>query len=209
MKSPVEAPTTQRCSKCHELKSLSEFSHHCHQSSGYRSECKACQLKRNQKWRKDNPDRYRAILDRGHLKRKSDPVTRAKHAAGIKVWRKTPSGQRSMLDNRLRHDYGITLEEYNRLIDKQNGLCAICGNPPKGGSPTNQRLHVDHDHTTGKVRGLLCKNCNTAIGFLGEDLSRIEASIRYLKSDGSQNEALPENQDSVESYWGDIKPKNL
>jgi hypothetical protein len=207
----VDSTTVRCCSKCHRSKNLLEFSHHSHQSSGYRSECKACQRKRNQKWREDNPDRYRAILDRAHTKRKSDPVTRAKHSAGIKVWRKTASGQRSMLDNRLRHDYGITLEEYTRLLDKQKGLCAICGKPPKGGSPTNQRLHVDHNHTTGKVRGLLCKNCNTAIGFLGEDLSRIEASIRYLRSEGSQVKPIPNNQgqDSVESYWEDVKPKKL
>lgn len=54
--------------------------------------------------------------------------------------------------------FGITLEEYDRMFEEQNGLCAICRKPPK-----NYRLAVDHDHDTGAVRGLLCPPCNRAL----------------------------------------------
>ena len=53
---------------------------------------------------------------------------------------------------------GVTDAEYDRLLSAQGGGCAICGNPPK-----TRRLHVDHDHKTGRVRGLLCHRCNRAL----------------------------------------------
>lgn len=63
---------------------------------------------------------------------------------------------------RLKHRYNITPEQYDALNTQQKGLCAICGNPPRG---KMQRLSVDHDHTTGRVRGLLCITCNRALGY--------------------------------------------
>lgn len=58
-------------------------------------------------------------------------------------------------DRYLRTTYGITLAEYGVIFEFQGGVCAVCGRPPK-----KQALHVDHDHVTGKVRGLVCFNCN-------------------------------------------------
>jgi hypothetical protein len=58
--------------------------------------------------------------------------------------------------------YGITIADYDRMFDEQNGLCAVCGSDKALGR--GRRFHVDHDHITGKVRGLLCHLCNTAIG---------------------------------------------
>ena len=59
---------------------------------------------------------------------------------------------------------------------QQGGGCAICGRPPKPG----KSLHVDHDHETGYVRGLLCFNCNAALGQLDDDLGRIERALTYV-----------------------------
>lgn len=73
--------------------------------------------------------------------------------------------------------YGLTLEEYNLMNAKQNGLCWICNQP----NITGQSLYVDHNHTTGKVRKLLCNKCNKGIGDFDEDISRIERAIQYLK----------------------------
>ena len=53
---------------------------------------------------------------------------------------------------------GVTSADYDRMLAAQGGVCAICGSPPK-----TRRLHVDHDHATGKVRGLLCHRCNRAL----------------------------------------------
>ena len=72
--------------------------------------------------------------------------------------------------------YGITIEEYKKMLKKQNGKCAICGEESKGG-----RLAVDHNHSTNKVRSLLCYHCNWGIGHFKENLDLLEKAIEYLK----------------------------
>lgn len=82
----------------------------------------------------------------------------------------------------LKKAYGITLDEYREMFDRQNGLCAICELPEA--DSTNGVAHllaVDHDHETGKVRALLCKKCNTAIGLLGHDLNLLRTAVQYLE----------------------------
>lgn len=76
---------------------------------------------------------------------------------------------------RLLAKYGITEEEYAELLDAQAGGCALCGAPP-GKVP----LAVDHDHRTGRVRGLLCLGCNTALGHLGDTATAIRRVLEYL-----------------------------
>jgi hypothetical protein len=77
--------------------------------------------------------------------------------------------------------YSITPEEYKRMLDKQNGLCAICGSEGKGGRGITRKLVVDHCHETGTIRGLLCANCNTGIGLLKENKSTLAAAIHYIE----------------------------
>lgn len=72
--------------------------------------------------------------------------------------------------------YGMTLDEYREREDSQGGRCAICGDEPEGG-----RLHVDHNHTTGAVRDLLCRPCNHALGNAKDDPDRLQAMIAYLQ----------------------------
>ena len=78
--------------------------------------------------------------------------------------------------------YGITYEDYTGLQTKQDHKCAICGSPEAGNSRTNGKLFVDHCHTSGKVRGLLCSKCNHAIGLLNDDTDLLRKSIKYLNS---------------------------
>ena len=75
--------------------------------------------------------------------------------------------------------YGITLEEYNVKLVAQNGMCAVCGGPE---TTKNHNLAVDHDHTTGAIRGLLCHHCNIALGHLKDDPARVQALLRYIQS---------------------------
>lgn len=81
--------------------------------------------------------------------------------------------------------YGLSTEQYNRLLKAQDGLCAICGQlPTRGWLHTGDGEHglvVDHDHATGAVRGLLCTTCNLVLGQFNEDPTRFERAIRYLK----------------------------
>lgn len=78
-----------------------------------------------------------------------------------------------------RTQFKFTDEEYEALVAKQQGLCAICGSTCSSG----RNLAVDHCHKTGKVRGLLCGNCNRAIGQLGDDPERIERAASYLRGE--------------------------
>ncbi|ANA86198.1 holliday junction resolvase [Gordonia phage Lozinak] len=80
-------------------------------------------------------------------------------------------------DRKLRARYGISFAEYAEQLLEQGGKCAICGTAPDDGS----KLHVDHCHTTGKKRGLLCSQCNTAIGLLKEDLNLLSRAADYLE----------------------------
>jgi len=79
----------------------------------------------------------------------------------------------------LEKTYGITLEQYSQMFEEQKGCCAICN---RHQSEFKRALHVDHDHSTGEVRGLLCGNCNTAIGLLDESLQLFDKAQQYLKN---------------------------
>jgi hypothetical protein len=89
-------------------------------------------------------------------------------------------------DKNLKHLYGITLQEYNTLLEQQNHCCAICeSTDPKGRKSGRggavEVFYVDHDHNTGKVRGLLCNVCNRTMGYVGENSGVLEEMIKYLQ----------------------------
>ncbi|WP_073927128.1 endonuclease VII domain-containing protein [Streptomyces sp. CB03911] len=73
----------------------------------------------------------------------------------------------------LRAKYGLEPHEYTAMVEEQRGLCLICETP-------QEKLVVDHDHQTGKVRGLLCNSCNAALGFLRDRPEVALAAARYL-----------------------------
>lgn len=81
-----------------------------------------------------------------------------------------------------RRKYGITIEERDRMVAMQGGKCAICGGQPNGyDNGKAARLHVDHCHTTNRIRGLLCYTCNTMLGLADDDPVRLLAAAEYLK----------------------------
>jgi len=90
-----------------------------------------------------------------------------------------PEHLRWKRENELRRVYGITPEQLAEMIEAQQGRCAICG---RGHSGPGTRLHIDHDHVSGRVRALLCSPCNTALGLLGDDLDRVQRLAEYLRS---------------------------
>lgn len=83
---------------------------------------------------------------------------------------------------KLKNRYGLTIEQYDQMFNFQNGLCAICGKPEtqKNQSGAIRRLAVDHCHKTGKIRKLLCYNCNIVIGHSKESIETLANSIKYL-----------------------------
>lgn len=103
------------------------------------------------------------------------------HAKREKARRK--SDPRAQRDRWLRRRYGITVETYEHMHQAQGGLCGICQQPETkvlNGTPC--MLAVDHDHTTSRVRGLLCSRCNPGIGYLMHDIDRLHAAIAYLEA---------------------------
>jgi hypothetical protein len=142
------------CSKCGEDKSENDF--YLPKTSGnYFSrgrQCKTCQRKK--------VDEYNIINRENVLAKKRKAYQN----------NKTP-----YYENWLKRSFGISLNEYNSMLDSQGGVCAICG------TKENRNLAVDHDHNTGKIRGLLCTNCNTAIGSFKDDINIMERAINYMK----------------------------
>ncbi|MET9382390.1 endonuclease VII domain-containing protein [Streptomyces sp. NPDC002928] len=70
--------------------------------------------------------------------------------------------------------YGLDVATVLAMLERQQGSCAFCGRN------VAERFYIDHCHTTGMVRGILCSNCNTALGLFGEDVERMKAAIEYL-----------------------------
>jgi hypothetical protein len=84
--------------------------------------------------------------------------------------------------SRLKRAYGITAEEYDAMVIAQSGVCAICKDGTAGGRGPDSRLAVDHNHTTGEVRGLLCSMCNQGIGMFKDNPDFLQKAIDYLTS---------------------------
>jgi len=115
--------------------------------------------------------------------RYADPQKRSILLLRGKKWReKNPEAD---VRKHLRRKYGMTLEQYNMLFEKQKGVCALCGKPEtvkrKFKSAGPERLAVDHCHDTGRIRGLLCFRCNTAVGSIGDDESSAKRVVEYLE----------------------------
>ncbi len=83
----------------------------------------------------------------------------------------------------LKRQYGLTFEEFDAMLSSQENACAICGTKqPSKNRGRTRRFHVDHDHKTGKVRGLLCKSCNIALGEIEDNIHTLKSMIQYLES---------------------------
>ena len=106
----------------------------------------------NKKWAKNNPTKVKRYQAKNRLKK-------ADYNRSYARWKK----------------YGLTEEEYQIRIKAQNGKCKICLGTPA------QSLHVDHDHTNGAVRGLLCFNCNAGIGHLQDNAEIIRRALDYVE----------------------------
>lgn len=150
------------CTKCNLTKSINSFSKDKKKSDGFCSQCKDCQngdKKRNNEARKKYYQRNKAsILGELRQKYKADPV-----AAKNRDLKKT---------------YGIDIDQYNAMLQFQNGSCAIC---KKHSSTFKKSLAVDHCHVSGKIRGLLCINCNRAVGNLKDSIDLAKSLISYLE----------------------------
>jgi len=138
---------TKSCSECGDDKKLAEFSKDKNAPDGRQYRCKACNQKR---WDEYYPaNKKQLIQNRQEYRRNTGELRRVR--------------------------YGVTLEQFQKLLDEQKGQCAICKDP------LGPKPHLDHCHETKKVRGLLCVRCNMGIGFFKDSPLRLQQAIDYLK----------------------------
>jgi hypothetical protein len=145
---------TRKCCTCFIVKPLSGFYKNKREKHGHTYECISCSLRRAKtNW----------------LKKKDKPE--------IKQWNREKTKKYN-----LKNFFNMTLEDYNRLVEQQNGLCAICGKVETISNQFGSRpLSVDHDHNTGEVRGLLCSQCNHLLGNAKDSIEILNNAITYLK----------------------------
>ena len=157
---------TKPCSKCGEWKPLLAYSPR-KEGKRFMSRCKTCRAEDRKRDRAANPEHHREIL------RKS----RKKHHKEYLYYRARRS--------HLSVNFGLSLQEYDALEAAQGGLCAICQKPETAMDtrrPSSiRKLAIDHCHSTGKVRGLLCGCCNTGLGQLKDSPEILASALAYLK----------------------------
>ena len=122
--------------------------------------------------------RWREFCKRGHLLAE----TRCYKPSGQKYCmecQRMSNEQRASHPPYLLRRYGLTADDFTQMLEAQGGRCAICGTSEFQGQ--GKSAHVDHDHITGKVRGLLCHHCNTALGAFGDSPEILLEAITYLR----------------------------
>jgi recombination endonuclease VII len=140
---------------------------------GHRNDCKKCNLAAKAARYAKNPEAHKARV------KKWQQENSERLNAYRRRYRSRPERKRADRNGHLMRKFGITVEDYERMLEKQGGGCKICHDPP----PENGSLHVDHDHKTGKVRSLLCLKCNNAIGAFGEHYELFQAAADYVDRD--------------------------
>lgn len=148
------------CNKCHESKPLESFYKEKDTKDGYRCACKKCRDNARERHR----DANRAKYNTWHVQyMKEHPLSKI---------------QKDQQTSRvMKCRYGITLDEYNSLLEKQGGHCALC--KKRKNNKSGRRLAIDHCHKSGRIRGILCDGCNVSIHIL-ENPELYEKAIAYL-----------------------------
>jgi len=160
--------TEKECVQCHTIKPLEDYfaDKRMTGKGGKNSSCKACQKLNRQKWSEENREYQTEYFKDYYQKNK-----------------------RAQQGKRLEKKYGITIDDYEAILVAQKGACAVCCSVTARG---NGKFHVDHDHKTGKVRGLLCHDCNVGLGNFKDSPELLEAASTYLRrlsmSGGSKHE---------------------
>jgi hypothetical protein len=185
--------THRRCTTCRQWKEYSEYHKNKNHEPQIKHNCKMCIAEKQYKKTQAKYKKIEKIY--GKITPKSYGILTETHKRCPKCleWKTHDQFQKnktklmnlaihcasctSVCD--LQKRYGIGLEEFTDLLAKQGGGCAICG--AARGSKKVARLFVDHDHKTGKVRGLLCSHCNSMLGHSRDKVSNLRRGIQYLE----------------------------
>jgi len=151
---------------------------------GAKNECFECRSLRNKNQRASNREATEAF----NAERRSPVFKKKENARRREKYRSDKKYKDRIKSQQFKRRYGIDLSEYQSLLKKQNDLCAIC-KVNIGKSRYKRDLAVDHDHRLGTVRGLLCTNCNTMLGYLQDDPKRCIKAASYLEKSGDYRDA--------------------
>jgi len=199
----------KKCNRCGQIKPKEQFYKSTKRKDGKESLCKECCNLRTKKWRTENKRRYNetnreyraAKRENRYVPQKEGARLRdfCKNGHDMSIYRKRNKAgnfcslcraikagefrknnsdrfKKYCRKSKVKRAYGITPEEITSMLQKQGG-CAICGtNNFNGRGPS-----VDHNHTTGEIRGILCTNCNTGIGMFKDNLENMGRAIAYIK----------------------------
>jgi hypothetical protein len=142
---------TKTCFRCKQRKDTTEFYSAKRPKDGLTCYCKLCCNERASEYRINHPAKVKE--NRQRWKQEHPDYGRKAH---------------------LRKVHGITVEQYNRMLQDQHGCCKICNHP------TTSTLVVDHCHTTGNIRGLLCDDCNLGLGKFRDNVDYLQSAVQYL-----------------------------
>lgn len=146
------------CSSCNLSLDISHFGKRTEYRDGYRNQCNECRSQKQAAYQRA----------RGHRKRKPpQPIT-------------TPEQSAELRRTKLRLKYGLSEDDFARMLAAQSGGCAICGTDKPSGR--YGVFCVDHCHETGRIRGLLCLPCNSSLGRLGDTEKAIERVLSYVRN---------------------------
>jgi hypothetical protein len=147
-----------KCTRCFKKKDTSKFGNDIRKKYGKKSRCKQCEKE------------VRAIYYNEYREEINAKINEYK--------KKNPEKTKSTL---LKHWYGIDINQYNELLVNQNNKCAICRtDKPARFGRISKSFHVDHDHKTKKVRGLLCSSCNQGLGYFKDSTTLLQRAMEYL-----------------------------
>jgi hypothetical protein len=157
---------TKQCSKCKQSKPITDFYRDSSRKNKLEYWCKSCSKEYQKEYDKSEKGQQRR-----KLYRKTDQSKFLQ-----KVWRTSERGKEYHREYSRKRLYGITVEEFNNLIKKQNSICPIGNHKIED----IKQFHVDHDHVTGKIRGLLCGSHNRALGLFHDNINELQCAVQYL-----------------------------
>lgn len=160
---------TKTCSTCKNPRPLSDFHFNRSRKSGYSYNCRGCESARHQLYWKKNGERIMKKLDS-----RSQEIKTKRQLYYQRAIKNNPD---KLLAKRLAH-YKITVEQYNYLLKEQKNKCAVCR---EEFSKNPRRWGIDHDHQTHRIRGILCSNCNSTLGYSKENIRRLQRCLAYLR----------------------------
>lgn len=156
------------CNGCKQEKELENFSNSSKSKDGKQWTCKVCDRERRKKYGYDDSYQNRKEYHRNIDKVRRENPERKSYIRAFNTLHKRKYY--------IKSEYNLTEEQLLDMYNKQEYKCAICG------KQEDKMFHIDHCHTTSKVRGLLCQNCNIGLGFFKDNKDSLRKAIKYLEN---------------------------